>query len=379
MVSGPVLVLFCGGMGGSAIEDAFGQALRECALDTLQEAEASGAFERLILVADEASARALEGRMPAGTVVDVDVPGTPWHFGRRLSEVVLRYELERPVYVGSGLPLVKRDELSALAKGVAEAEKAVVSNNFFSADMLGFVPGSVVSHVALPDNDRILPRLLRDEAGLENRALKRSIENQFDIDTPGDLAMLAYSGKAGPNLQRYIEAAGIDTSRLQRASTLFTDRDAEVVVMGRVGTPTWQYLEAETACRVRMFAEERGLQAAGRDINGEARSLVAFHMQAVGMERFFRELAELGQAAFIDTRPLFAHMGLKPSRPDRFLSDAMTPEGIEDAWVRELTQAACEAPIPVVLGGASLVAAGVQLLSEAAWAERDAEMGVSKG
>ena len=72
-------------------------------------------------------------------------------------------------------------------------------------------------------------------------------------------------------------------------------------------------------------------------------------------------------------------MGLKPSRPDRFLSDAMTPEGIEDPWVRELTQAACEAPIPVVLGGASLVAAGVQLLSEAAWAEHDAKLGLSKG
>jgi hypothetical protein len=375
MIREPVLVLFCGGMGGSPIEDAFARALRECALDTLQEAEASGAFEKLILVADEASARALEARMPSGAILDVDTPGVAWHFGRRLSEVVMRYELQRPAYVGSGLPLVKRDELAAMAKGIAEAEKATVSNNFFSADMLGFVPGDVVSRVDLPDNDRILPRLLRDEAGLENRAFKRSIENQFDIDTPGDLAMLAYSGRAGPNLRRYIDSAGIDTSRLQRASTLFTDRNAEVVVMGRVGTPTWQYLEAETACRVRMFAEERGLQAAGRDVSGEARSLVAYHMQAVGMERFFRELAELGQGAFIDTRPLFAHMNLKPSRPDRFLSDAMTPDGIEDPWVRELTQGACEAPIPVVLGGASLVAAGVQLLSEAAWAEHDAKLG----
>ena len=378
MVSGPALVLFCGGMGGSAIEEAFAVALRECALDTLQEADASDAFERLILVADEASASHLEGRMPAATVVDVDVPGTPWHFGRRLSEVVLRYELERPVYVGSGLPLVKRDELAALAKGVREAERAVVANNFFSADMMGFVPGSVVRRIELPDNDRILPRLLRDQAGLENRALKRTIANQFDIDTPGDLAMLAYGGGAGPNLQRHIDASGIDTSRLQRAATLFTDRDAEVVVMGRVGTATWQYLEAETACRVRMFAEERGLQAAGRDVNGEARSLVAMHMQAVGMEPFFRELAELGQAAFIDTRPLFAHMRLKPSRRDRFLSDAMTPDGIGDLWVRELTRAACEAPVPVVLGGASLVAAGVQLLSEAAWRENDVRLGISK-
>jgi hypothetical protein len=245
--------------------------------------------------------------------------------------------------------------------------------------LLGFVPGSVIRDIELPDNDRILPRFLRDQAGLDNRALKRTIANQFDIDTPGDLAILAYGGGAGPHLQRYIDAADLDTTRLQRASALFTDRDAEVVVMGRVGTQTWQYLEAETACRVRMFAEERGLQAAGRDVNGAARSLAAFHIQAVGAERFFRELAELAQAAFIDTRPLFAHMGLRPSRPDRFLSDAMVPDGIVDPWVRELTQAACEAPIPVVLGGASLVASGVQLLSEAAWREHDERLGIAKG
>jgi len=379
VVAGPALVLFCGGMGGSATEEAFAAALRECALDTLEEAQASGQFERLILVADPPSAQALEGRTLPGTILDLDPPGALWHFGRRLSEVVLRHELERPVYVGSGLPLVKRDDLTAMAKGVTEHPRAVVANNFFSADMLGFVPGEVVREVELPDNDRILPRLLRDKAGLENRALPRSIANQFDIDTPGDLAILAYGGGAGPNLQRHIEAAGIDLTRLRRASTLFTDRDSEVVVAGRVGTPTWQYLESETPCRVRMFAEERGLQAAGRDVNGDARSLVAFHIQVVGFERFFRELSEMGQAAFIDTRPLFAHMGLKPSRPDRFLSDAMTPAGIEEPWVRELTQAACEAPIPVVLGGASLVASGVQLLSEAAWREHDERMGIAKG
>jgi hypothetical protein len=96
-------------------------------------------------------------------------------------------------------------------------------------------------------------------------------------------------------------------------------------------------------------------------------------LQSVGLQRFFEELAQLGQAAFIDTRPLFAHMGLKPSRPDRFLSDAMQPQGIADASVRDFTAAACEAPIPVVLGGSSLVGSGVQLLSEAAWRRHDEE------
>jgi hypothetical protein len=371
MVAEPVLVLFCGGMGGSDIEDAFAAVLRECALDTLAEAASTGAYERMIVVADDVSARHLEGRLPPNAELDVDLPGEGFHFGQRLSGVVLRHCLERPVYAGNGLPLIKGDELAAVAGALVRAEKAVVANNFFSADLIGFVPGEVVRAVALPDNDRIMPRLLRDQGGLENRSLPRTIANQFDIDTPGDLAILAYAGGAGPNLQQHIDGLGVDTSRLAAAARLFTDRDAEVLVAGRVGTPTWQYLEAETACRVRMFAEERGLQAAGRDSDGQARSLLAFHLQAVGLERFFQELAQLGQAAFIDTRPLFAHMGLIPSRPDRFLSDAMQPDGIVDPWLRDFTAAACDAPMPVVLGGSSLVAAGVQLLSEAAWREHD--------
>ena len=370
VVSEPVLVLFCGGMGGSAVEDAFAAALRACALDTLAEALATGAFADAVLVLDEASARAFEGRLPAGVKVEVDRAGERFHFGRRLSEVVLKHGLERPVYVGCGLPLVKGDELASVAAALRGAGRAVVSNNYFSADLVGFVPGSVVRELALPDNDRILPRLLAEEAGLENRPLPRTMANQFDLDTPGDLAVLAYAGGAGANLQRYIDAAGVDTSRLAAAG-LFTDRDVEVLVAGRVPAQVFDYLTVETACRTRVYSEERGLQAAGRDASGEARSLLAYHLQAVGPRRFFEELAAMAQAAFIDTRPLFAHLGLEPSRADRFLSDALAPEGIADAWLREFTQAAREAPIPVVLGGSSLVAAGVQLLSEAAWREHD--------
>ncbi|MGE0688782.1 MAG: hypothetical protein AB7P33_18730, partial [Dehalococcoidia bacterium] len=176
---------------------------------------------------------------------------------------------------------------------------------------------------------------------------------------------------AGPRLQAYMQAMPLDTSRLVTASRLFTDRTAEVLVAGRVGSQVWQYLEAETACRIRMYSEERGMLAAGRDVSGEARSMLAFHLQAVGPQRFFAELGEMVHAAFIDTRPILAHLGLQPSRADRFRSDAMTPAQIDDPWLREFTEAAMSAPIPVVLGGSSLVTSGVQLLSEAAWREND--------
>jgi hypothetical protein len=367
----PALVLFCGGMGGSPAEDEIADALYENALDTLDEALSTGAYGGAILVVDSIAAERLAGRLPAGVQVDVDQPDPKFHFGRRLKDVVLRYELERPIYIGCGLPLIKGDELAAVASALNSAEAAVVANNYFSADLIGFVPGRVVHDLELPNNDRILPRLLVQERGLVNQALPRTTANQFDIDTPGELAILAYAGGAGPRLTSWLQAHPIDTDRIAKAAWCFTDRDAVVLVSGRVSTDTLHYLQSETASQTRLYSEERGMQAIGRDISGEARSLLAYHLQAVGFERFFDELAQMCTAAFIDTRPLFAHIGLQPSRADRFLSDAVQPDGIGDSWIRDFTAAARDARIPVVLGGQCLVTSGVQLLSEAAWREHD--------
>jgi hypothetical protein len=153
---------------------------------------------------------------------------------------------------------------------------------------------------------------------------------------------------------------------------LFLDMKAQIVVAGRVGSITWRYLERETACRVRMFAEERGLEAEGRAQDGTARSLLGFYLEAVGVERFFTALAELGDAAFIDTRVLLAHMRIDANREDRFLSDLGRWQEVSQAFLREFTQAACEASIPVLLGGHSLMSGGLMALNEFAWREHDA-------
>ena len=367
----PFLLLFCGGMAGSAIEDALGEALRESALDTLDEALATGAFGGAVLVTDEDTAADFEGRLPQGVRLDLDRPGASFHFGRRLSQVIGRHGLTRPVYVGSGLPLIKGDELASVATVLAGAERLVVANNYFSADFFGFVPGGVADELELPANDRIVPRLLVQKGGLANQPLQRTIANQFDIDTPGDLAILAYAGGAGPRLSAFIERLRPATEHLARAARFFTEGEAEVIVAGRLGSQVWQYLESETACRVRVYSEERGLQAAGRDQPGKARSLLAYHLDAVGPARFFDELGEMAQAAFIDTRAIFSHLGRQPSRRDRFASDGLMPAAIDDPWLRELTEAALAAPLAVVLGGSSLVTSGIQLLSETAWREHD--------
>ena len=373
MSNAPVLIVFLGGMRGSPIEDLVGRSLAEAALDLLEEALATGAFSGALFVTDS---DALAERLPATVVVDRD--RGPFHFGRRLAALVRERGIERPVYAGAGgVPLLRGSDLAAIAQRLAGAKQLVIANNYFSADLVAFTPGAALERVDLPATDNFLPRLLHDQAGLASEPLPRSSATQFNIDSPADLAILKLAGGAGPNLTRFLEGFEARREPYQRLMRALVDTEAELLVAGRVGSQAWSYLERESACRVRVYSEERGMQAAGRDASGAARSLLAFHLREVGSARFFAELAELSDVACIDTRPLLSHLGVQASRADRFWSDLGCPERIEHPFLRELTQAAQDAPLPVILGGHSLVSGGLMLLTEAAWREEDARLASS--
>ena len=342
----PVLVAFLGGMGGSPVEEMLAEALRAAALDSLEEALGTGAFAGAFLATD---APERLGRLPPGVTVDPD--SGSFHFGRRLAGLIEQHEMESVVYFGAGsVPLLRGSDFAAIASGLRAASRVVISNNFYSGDLIAFRPASALLGVEPPTADNALPRLLRDQAGLESLPLPRSTATQFNIDSPADLAALALHGGAGPRLSCLLSSLDLDTAPYQRCLPLLTDPSAEVLVAGRVGSQVWQYLESETACRVRVFSEERGMVAAQRASagggRGGARSLLAYHLQAVGVTRFFEELATLGDAAFIDTRVLLAHLGLHPSRADRFLSDLGRASEIEDAFLREFTEAAAQGGHP---------------------------------
>jgi hypothetical protein len=356
------LVTFLGGMGGSPIEDTFAQALAEDILDTLERVLESGGVDGAILATDDPQ---IGARCPPGVRLDRD--GGPFHFGRRLAEVVRRHDLERVIYLGAGsATLMAGDDFFSLGHYLGMAWNMVLTNNRYSADFTAFVPGRALLQVRPPAKDNLLPRVLHDEADLSLQELPRSTATQFNIDTPSDLAVLKLIGRVGPRLTAWLDAAEIDCSRYQACLDLLTDSNAQVLVAGRVGSQAWQYLEKETACRIRLFSEERGMRAEGRE-QGKARSLLAYHLQEVGCKRFFSELAEMADAAFLDTRIIFAHLSRNLSRSDRFLSDTGRYEGIEDPFLREFTEAAMKARIPVLLGGHSLVAGGLMALTEHAW------------
>ena len=367
----PDLVIFHGGHGSSPVEEMLAGALAEDTLDALEKVTASGGVKGAILVTDGPD---MVSRCPPDVKVDVD--NGRFHFGERLAAIISHYNLEGIIYLGAGgAPLMTAEDFFSLGHYLGMAWNVVLTNNFYSADLVAFIPGEALLQIEPPSSDNALPRLLRDQAGLAPQELPRTVANQFNIDSPADLLILKLVGGAGPRLQAWLDAADLDLSRHRDCLRLFSDPDAELLVAGRLGSQVWQHLEQETACRVRVFSEERGMRAAGSDQSGQARSLLGYHLQEVGCERFFQELAEMAQAAFIDSRVILAHLKAHPSRADRFLSDLGRHEEISDPFLRQFTEAAAKAPIPVLLGGHSLVAGGLMALIETARREREQASG----
>ena len=375
-----MLAVMLGGLGDRPLERLLRQGLEASALDSIEVALDSGRVERALLLAD----RPPQASPPAGVTLDLDDEsggrraGPRFHFGRRLVGAIAEHGVERLLYLGGGgAPLLGPAEFEALAAGVAADAPVCLTNNAYSADLFALAPASMLASLdPLPDADNAVPRRLREECAVAVSELPRSLATLLNIDSPVDLAALALSGRGGPRLREALQRWAPDTGRLERAAMIFTDRDAEVLVAGRVGARTWQYLERETACRVRVLAEERGMRAAGRDSAAAARSMLGQQLEAVGPRRFFDELLpQLCDAAFIDTRPALVQLGLQPSRADRLAADLGLAAEIEHPALRELVEAAAASPVPVVLGGHSLVSGVLMLLNDWAWEQHDRAAG----
>lgn len=106
------------------------------------------------------------------------------------------------------------------------------------------------------------------------------------------------------------------------------------------------------------------MRASGRLASGGVRSLVADHLAAVGAQRFFADLAGMADAALIDSRVILAARRAWPDDADRFASDLLLPDAIGDPFLRDFTRAAAVCPIPILLGGHSLVSAGLWAMLE---------------
>ena len=192
--------------------------------------------------------------------------------------------LRSVIYLGGGsVPLLGEAEFAEIVSRLLVS--TAVTNNRFSSDLIAWNPDAaglnVVENVS---RDNSLARALQ-ESGVEMSELPRSIGTLMDIDGPTDLAVFALTGLGGERLQTALAGVDVDLEPYRQILRVFTDRNAQLVICGRVSSQVWQYVERETACRVRLFAEERGMEADGRVEAGAVRSLIALFLEEVEIGR----------------------------------------------------------------------------------------------
>jgi hypothetical protein len=293
-------------------------------------------------------------------------------FGARLRELAAGLAPGTGLVVlGSGsIPLADRDDAVAFVSVAGADGREALANNRYSADILAI--SHAESLAAVPDlpSDNALPRWLSEVAAYRVSDLRSRWRLAVDLDSPLD-AFLVDPTMGGPP-HADLSTLGASTVRLRE---LVRDRRGELVVSGRTSATTLRWLERSTVSRTRALVEERGLRASSPDAAGgrdpvrsrPPRSILGVALDDHGPEAFGSILGGLGDGAVVDTRVLLAHrLGADesawPNPEDRFASDLLLPDRIDDAWLRAITASAARAPIPIVLGGHTLVGPGIRLL-----------------
>ena len=355
----------------------------------------------------------------ADDVAIVAGPPDDRSFGARLREL-LRTDrrVGQPaglVVLGSGsIPLATVADRRAFVVAAADAGQTALANNRYSADVVAISRTDTLPEIPELPGDNALPRWLEEIAGYRVGDLRRRWRLAFDIDGPLDLVLLGdRSGlgdgsgtipgrgplpgpgplpgrgplpgpstlpRPGPLPGR---GAPFDTTvvgeRVAAVRAVATDRRSELLVSGRTSAASLAWLEGHAAARVRAWVEERGLRAASglAQVHGQTErgtrpprapaSILGALLDRDGPGSLGEHLARFADAAIVDSRVLLAHrLGAEeagwPVAEDRFASDVLLAERVADPWLRELTASAVDAPIPILLGGHTLVGPGVRLV-----------------
>ena len=359
------LVIFEGGVVSGQLENDMQQVRQGIVLDQIVKAENCG-FDQIILCTPYRSLVETVTQLDLKVDIFHQAEDEPFHFGRLLLEVVQTKQLDSVLYMGgAAAPLISSQELKYMAEILAQNENVVVANNYYSADIVGFSPAQALEKITLPDIDNVLALALVHEADLRLVPLQRSLGMNFDVDTPSDLLILAVHPDVGPYTRQAVDTLRLDYTRYDAIKDLVNDPHGEMVLFGRIGAQLFEYLDTQTRCRIRLFSEERGMKALGRDRRGEVVSLMGKLVEALGYEGFFDFLARICAGAVLDTRVLFEHFQWELTQADRFASDIGALELITHPQLKDFTRAAFNASIPVLLGGHSLVTGGMWALIDA--------------
>jgi hypothetical protein len=327
-------------------------ACRMAACDLIDQLSVSPLIDRIILVTP--TIRGLEINGPIEHIASE--PGKV-HVGRWLSKLTKRFDLDKIVYFGGGsAPLMPAESLDDLLNQIMDAERGIFTNNRYGSDWAAITPAAIViEYQARLPLDNMLGWVLSTEAELPVVVQSPSAASRLDIDTPHDLLTLRLHPNTKPKLEKYLVGLPLDDATLSEVLTVLSQKASHVFLAGRLSPEAWQALNTVTQCWLRVLSEERGMVSSGRLARGEVFSILADYIERVGLNGFINMLIDQIQAAIIDNRVMLAHNGQWPSKSDRFASDLGLDDQISDPWLRDLTIAAFEAPIPILMGGHGLL------------------------
>ncbi len=311
-----------------------------------------------------------------GVVVHREPPDhTP--FGSRLRHLVRDLGSEAVsggliVLGATAIPLATAADRRAFVVAARGEMPAALTNLRHSADVLAIARAGEILR-ALPDleTDNAFPLWLA-ASGIPVRDMAGRRRLAMDVDSPLDLVLLERAPHPPPVPALPASVSATARARLAALRRVAADPGAELLVAGRTSAADLRWLESRTQSRTRALIEERGLRAAsagallGRPNRRAPRTTLGLLLDRAGPEALGHLAADLSDGALVDSRVLLAHrLGADerhwPTPEDRYASDLLLADRVADPWLRALTEAAADAPVPVVLGGHSLVGPGLRL------------------
>ena len=334
-----------------------------------------GPLERWLAEVRGAVARRHAAGFAAAGASDVEIVSAPpdaTPFGARLRDIVSNGGGDGLVVLGSGaVPLATAADRRAFVAAAGADDRRALANNRYSADVVAIARTATLP--AIPDlpGDNALPRWLEEVAGYRVDDLRRRWRLGFDIDGPLDVVLLRPRRRGA----RRCRARDGTAWRRSGPSPRIRARSCSSPVGRR--QPRWRGSNGTPRA-----ASGRGSRSAGceprrgwrsarpRHAPGSSAaptSVLGIVLDEAGPGALGDLLARLCDAAIVDTRVLLAHrLGADetawPSAEDRFASDLLLSERVVDPWLRALTASAAAAPIPILLGGHTLVGPGMRLV-----------------
>jgi CTP:molybdopterin cytidylyltransferase MocA len=271
------------------------------------------------------------------------------------------------VALSSGaVPLLRARDVDRLLGIAGGGQPVALTNNRYSSDVCAVGQGAVLRRLPPLATDNGLPRWLEEEAGFKVSELPARERLALDLDTPLDAALLGLHPACPAWLRELVGKERLGVPRLDELRGLVADSRRELLVQGRGNSATLRWLERNVPCRVRFLVEERGLRTSA-PAQRHPRATLGRLLERDGPNALAALVAELSDGAILDSRVLLAdRLGRDeqqwPAPADRYASDLLRTDEVRDPWLRALTASAANSSLPILLGGHSLVGAGLPLV-----------------